>query len=246
MGRLVRYLGAKPKIAGALSAYITAHEGDMYVEPFLGSGAVFLRAAPHYPKAIASDANPDLMLMWRAIADGWLPPMVLTKTRWLELRADPNPSPERSFAGFACSYGGSWFGGYIQDRTTATTGKRRDYTDQARRSVVKIGRALARFHLETCDYTAHTPLMRPGVVVYCDPPYRDTQEYVGTEHYRGAFNHDRFWATMEEWSEAGATVLVSEYTAPEGWKAGWSERKTAWAGGTRRTESIESVWVRVT
>lgn len=48
-----------------------------------------------------------------------------------------------------------------------------------------------------------------GAVVYCDPPYKGTEEYV-----EGGFNHDEFWQWVREQSKNNP-VYVSEYSAPE-------------------------------
>jgi DNA adenine methylase len=236
----MRYLGGKQQMAKRMAPFITTHEGDLYVEPFVGSGAVFERVAPYYPKAIASDANPDLTLMWDAIAEGWTPPHVITKDRWLELKHS-EPSPERTYAGFVCSYGGSWFSRYVEDRyATIRNGKRYNAAAAMRGVTLRAGRLLAKYGVETCDYSEHTSLMRPGVVAYCDPPYAGTQSYAGV----GEFDSERFWNTMNEWSDLGASVLVSEWEAPEGWKVGWTQTKRMWTGGATSATKVESIWVR--
>lgn len=223
-----------------MAPFITTFEGDLYIEPFVGSAAVFERVAPYYPKAIAADANPDLTLLWNSIAEGWTPPFRITKQEWLELRDSP-ASPERSYAGFACSYGGSWFSAFIENRyEVIKNGKGYNSASAMRGVTLRAGRFLAKFGVETCDYGEHTPLMRPGVVVYCDPPYAGTQAYTGVD----ALDNERFWQTMNEWTELGASVLVSEWEAPEGWEVGWTQEKRMWAGGKDHTQKVESIWVR--
>ena len=47
----------------------------------------------------------------------------------------------------------------------------------------------------------------PNSVIYCDPPYK------GTSDYLNAFNHEKFWDWVVRQSEP---VFVSEYQAPKG------------------------------
>ncbi len=77
----MRYLGGKELIAGWVAQHVwSLREGrPFYLEPFLGSCAVFRRLAPHFERAVGSDAQEDLMLMWRAIATGWLPPVRVSR-----------------------------------------------------------------------------------------------------------------------------------------------------------------------
>lgn len=81
--------------------------------------------------------------------------------------------------------------------------------------------------------------VRPGDVVYCDPPYAET-----TGYKTGAFDTPRFWAITQAWAEAGANVFVSEYQAPEGWDVVWSKEQTiSLNGGTERNKkSIEKLF----
>jgi DNA adenine methylase len=50
------------------------------------------------------------------------------------------------------------------------------------------------------------------MLIYCDPPYRDTTGYAAT----GVFDHNEFWDVMRQWARQDNTVFVSEYTAPLG------------------------------
>src|SRR5258706_9320523 len=42
---------------------------ERYVEPFVGSGAVFFHLAP--PRALLSDTNPELIETYLALRDNW-------------------------------------------------------------------------------------------------------------------------------------------------------------------------------
>jgi site-specific DNA-adenine methylase len=62
---------------------------------------------------------------------------------------------------------------------------------------------------------AFTPV-RPGDVVYADPPYVNTTQY--GPRGGGYFDTPRFYRWAETMTELGARVFVSEYTIPEHWK----------------------------
>ena len=67
---------------------------------------------------------------------------------------------------------------------------------------------------------------REGDVVYCDPPYKNTQDY-GIQ-----FNSDVFW----EWARTrNYPVYVSEYQAPEDFVSIWSKEKRVLLNGESLT-----------
>jgi len=218
----MRYVGGKTRIAGWIVENVLRVSGNKskYLEPFVGSGAVFTRLSPFFSSATAGDAHPDLILMWQAIADGWEPPEHITREEYVKLRKSA-PSALRGFAGFGASFGGKFFGGYV-DTAWDEHWQRwtKPYLAAARTSVLKSRIPFNGATIACCDYRDHTP--DADTVVYCDPPYAGTLEYRGA----GAFDHGTFWQTMEEWSATGATVIVSEMQAPPNWTVlGQRERK---------------------
>lgn len=66
---------------------------------------------------------------------------------------------------------------------------------------------LAKVEFAQMDYTDYE--FREGDVVYCDPPYRNTENY---RHTKQKFDHDEFW----DWVRTrDYPVYVSEYNAPD-------------------------------
>jgi len=184
---------------------------ERYYEPFLGGGSVAEKMGRHFNECHYSDLHQDLILMWDAVVnDGWEPPSELTEEEYYSLK-DAEPSPLRAFAGFACSFGGKFYGGMARSRKT-------HYPSTGRRSVLR-GRAMAGQELTTFTHSSYEALSpMAGDVLYLDPPYVDT-----TGYKTGAFDSPRFWAVAQAWAEAGADVFVSEYQAPEGWEEVWSK-----------------------
>lgn len=209
----MQYMGGKARIAGKLAEVMlaTTPNRSHYLEPFMGGAYVLARMAPHFRYPAAGDIMPGLASYWAAIQCGWEPPAEMTLEEYQSLKDAPM-SPLKIFAGFGCSFGGKWFGGYGKqnvDRKHPTGhvshGSRK--TSMAKRT------ALANVLLSECSYEMWVP--GPGTVVYCDPPYAGTTTYKGTD----AFDSDPFWKTMERWADRGAHVFVSEYQAPSNWKA---------------------------
>lgn len=208
----MRYVGGKTKIAKWIAEQIKPLVGNKtcYLEPFVGSGATFAKHAPWFQRTIASDSHRDLILMWQAIANGWNPPEHVSKEEYFALKK-AEPSPLRGLVGFGASFRGKWFGGYV-DPTWATkwTPNTSSYMSAARTSVLKLADLFKRATILNVDYREH--VVDETMLVYCDPPYEGTLGYGET----GPFDSVAFWKTARTWRENGATVIVSESSAPEG------------------------------
>lgn len=214
----MQYLGGKYRIARHIERLVLAVKGDRetYIEPFLGGAATFSRIAPHFDLAFGYDIVPDLVMMWQAAINGWMPPTELDEETWRSLKTS-EPSALRGFAGFGCSFGGRWFEGYA--RRSPAAGRPTDETSTApgsSRSVVRQAARMQRATVRVLDYRdLHVP---PGAVIYADPPYVGTKGYSGTPK----FSTEQFWRFARSWVQSGAVVLVSERSAPEDFKSVWS------------------------
>jgi len=216
----VKHVGGK----GYLRRWVREHVlsvsagRTVYVEPFVGGGATFAEVSPAFPVTVAADAHPDLILLWQAVAAGWIPPASLSREEYAALKIAP-PSALRGFAGFACSFRGKWFAG--QDPPREHPGKRgpdgvrgRPWVDVAERqgctALRKQAPAFARATILRADYRAFRG--SPETVIYADPPYYGTEGYAC-----GAFDHVAFWRNADRWVDEGAIVVVSESVAPAHW-----------------------------
>lgn len=209
----MRYVGGKTKIASWVLENIAATKGDCthYIEPFVGSGAVFYRAAPLFDSASCGDSHEDLILLLQAIADGWEPPTFISREQYAQIKHAP-PSALRGFAGFGSSFGGKWFGGWV-DQSFDKSGKAitGPFAAAAAKSLTKMAGVLADAHIVRQQYHEWAPGL--GDFVYCDPPY------AGTQGYGSDFDHDKFWEVATTWAKGGATVLVSESNCE---RSGWT------------------------
>jgi len=211
----MQYMGGKARIAKKLTEVMLSMttERTFYLEPFMGGAWVLAQMAPHFSAPAAGDAMPDVALMWQAVQQGWVPPTEMSRERWYQLKDGP-PCPEKTFAGFGCSFGGKWFGGYAADNHK----KHIWQAGKTGRSIGVMRPSIVKTFISQGDYRRWIP--GPGTVVYCDPPYDGTTSYAGAI---GAFDSAQFWVTMEKWFADGATVFVSEYVAPSNWRCVWSQ-----------------------
>lgn len=197
----MQFQGGKARQAQAIGKVLKAIDRPNYVEPFVGGAWVLKEVASHFDKVTASDLHLDLVLLYQALQDGWEPPSELSEPEYQALKI-AEPSPLRAFAGYGCSFGGKWFGGYARGHTSPATGAR---------SLMRKAALLGPVLFQHCDYGEQVPDAQAAV--YCDPPYRNRTRLTQVP----PFDHDRFWRTMNAWVDDGAIVLISEETAAPGW-----------------------------
>lgn len=230
---------------------------------------VFARCAPA-AVLIANDMHPAISHMWKRAASGWKPPESLSEAEYLEIMArakatvlscagcqhegkHPGPLPVHTcaasqdplvgFAGFSASFGGKYFAGYARPRPATP-----NPVLGQRKTILKAAPLLARVRWYCADYrdvygpagsgALYEP--RAGDLVYFDKPYEGTTAYAGVP----AFDHAACWAWLAELSKSPAVILVSEFSAPAGWRREWvvsrkQESKYAQAGGTTRVSTRE-------
>ena len=197
----MQYMGGKFKIRKSLGAFINKNlDGRDYYEPFVGAAWVLgeVKAQNRH----AADYNPWLIIMWKALQKGWVPPDNVSEEEYKWYKDNkPLDDPMTAFCGFGCSFAAKWFGGYARESGI------RNYAMNARTTLLKQTPSVDSVHFAHINYK---DLLPEGAFVYCDPPYQNTTAYGAVE----AFNHDDFWQVMREWSKKN-TVIVSEYSAPE-------------------------------
>lgn len=233
------YLGGKGRagkhIAGAILSYIGDTTGKKYIEPFLGGGNSFKHIAPHFQHTSAGDAHEELMLAWQAAKDGYSFPEYISEEQYKQFQQDKTPSAIRGFVGFGCSFGGKWFGGFARSKQNGIG----YYSRSASKSFAEIGSLMKNTELRCHSFDYWSP--DSNTVCYCDPPYANTTGY------KNQLNSYHFWEVMNKWCDLGATVFVSEYYAPIGWKSIWEKplrRKIGKDGGGTGEMVVEKLFVR--
>lgn len=221
----MRYMGSKRRIADEILPIILKGRkpNQWFVEPFCGGCNITERVTG---KRIANDIHPELIAMYKALQNGWLPPKRITEEEYKRIMAAGSPEL-KGYAGFTHSFGALYGGTYrrqgdgraglvLEGAQLKGAYSNIDYVGQ--RSFNEITTMFK--NLVSVKFTQGTyyDLEIPkGSIVYCDPPYAGTSEYEVAK-----FNSTNFFQWCRVQKEEGHTVFVSEYTAPEDFKCVWS------------------------
>ena len=198
----MKYMGSKNRIAKHIVPILkeNRHKGQPYVEPFVG-GANLMNKMDGW--RIGADVHEYLIAFWQAFVLGWMPPAEFTEEQYKHVRENRDENkPLTGYVGFCLSYAGKWFGGWCRD----SKGKR-NYVDEAYRHMMKQRPDVVGVQFV---HSSYDKLVLPeNSLVYCDPPYAQTTKY------KDDFDHEAFWHWVVRTANAGHTVFVSEYDAPD-------------------------------
>ena len=232
----MRYFGGKqrllPKLVPVIQAEIDRSGAQTYWEPFVGGASVF--SAVRCPVKIASDVNEALSTLYTALQQGWEPPDTLSEDAYVCIKGIRDPKdPVTAFAGFGVSFGGKWFGGYCRAKQAG-----QNYVRAAKNGLLRkrAGFGNATFlHSSYADFSPSEP-----AVIYCDPPYAGTTPYAGAPKW----DPKAFWEWAKNIAKEGHTVLVSEYSHPDGTEPDciWPV-KTDMHGVGRTDGRSEKLWI---
>jgi len=198
----MQYLGGKTRIAKLIAAEIDKirKPGQWVWDPFCGGLSVSVALSKNGP-VYATDICAPLIALYKAVQNGWEPPITLTREEYSAARLLPDTDPLKAFVGFGCSFGGKWFGGYSSSRP-----KYARPIEGAAKIVKRDVSCGAKFG---CLDFLNQPIKPTSGIIYMDPPYS------GVTGYGSNFDHDRFCSNVREWS-AFTDVFVSEYNMPFG------------------------------
>lgn len=208
----MKYMGSKARHAKEMLPIILKDrkEGQWYVEPFVGGCNMIDKVSGN---RIGADVHEYLIEMWQAVSVGWFPDKsVITEENYQEIKNNKDVDKALTgFVGFACSFGGKWFGGWRRDGAGV-----RDYVSEAVNNAAKQFSKLKGVKFYCCAYD-NLAIIPPNSIIYCDPPYK------GTTKYKDDFNHDKFYDWCREKRKEGHTVFVSEYWMPEDFTCVWQK-----------------------
>jgi DNA adenine methylase len=210
----MKYMGSKNRIAKHILPIMLAErkEGQYWVEPFVGGANMIDKVDGN---RIGSDVNKYLIQALVDIRDN-VDLLPKDNTEFTEDDYKSLMSRDyrfKGYCGFVCSYGAKWLGGW--SRGKSADGSLRDYVNESYKNALKQSPNIQGVKLVESSYDE---LKIPdSSIIYCDPPY------AGTTKYKGDFNHDRFWKWCRDMNNAGHTVFVSEYNAPDDFECIWSK-----------------------
>lgn len=183
--QLLKWIGNKQRFAHEIISYFPAEYGT-YHEPFLGSGAVLGTLAP--TRAVASDACVSLAGIWSMLRTDPQRLVDAYRERWLAYQKDgigtyeavkarfnQSPNPEDLlFLSRSC------YGGVIRFRRdgymSTPIGVHRPVSPESLASRVRLWSERTQgVDFACCDFETSMEAAHAGDLVYCDPPYTDTQ-----------------------------------------------------------------------
>ena len=214
----MKYMGSKARHARELLEIVLADRkpGQWYVEPFVGGANMIDKVNGN---RIGADFNPWVACLWQAVADGWVPPDVVTEEEYKALRVARKVDALTAYAGFTLSFGGKFFGGYRRD-VAGTKGCIDNMKTQLRRAKQSLMTQAGSLQGVQFHHSSYDELPIPDQsIIYCVPPYAGTTGYA-----TGSFDHDKFWQWCRDRVTDGHKVFVSEYTAPDDWVSVWEKQ----------------------
>lgn len=224
----LRWAGGKRWLAGRLSPLLSARLGStgVYIEPFLGSGAIFFATQP--VRALLSDVNEGLITTFEQVARH--PRAIITRlsripaTRREYLRVRRwSPQSALDMAVRFIYLNRNCYGGLHRENQAGIFnvpyggGERNHLALCSDGAILDASRLLKRpaVKLRTCDFEKVLRLATAGDVVYCDPTYREVTRRQFDRYGRTVFqwrDQERLAGLAREAFERGATVILSNAT----------------------------------
>jgi DNA adenine methylase len=216
--QLLKWVGSKQRFAHEIVSYFPREIGR-YFESFLGSGAVLGTLAP--TTAVGSDVFPPLMEIWQTLrdeptqlkqryAERWHAMMKGDKmVEYEKIKASYNAKPNGADLVFLCR---SCYGGVVRFRkadgymSTPCGVHAPVPPDSFARRVDEWRKRTAGTEFLLLDYADAMERARKGDLVYCDPPYKDTQAIL---YGAQAFNLARLFEVIGRCKSRGVYVALS-------------------------------------
>ena len=216
--QLLKWIGNKQKQADAIIGYFPKHFGT-YFEPFLGSGGVLGVLAPRH--AIASDGFLPLIEIWRSLlidkeqlkqdyaARHALVAKLGKQRAYEQIRESYNTHPNGADLVFLCRacYGGVVRFRKLDGHMSTPVGIHDPIPPDRFANRVDAWHArTAGTEFHHMDFSAAMSLAGRDDLVYCDPPYRDSQSIL---YGAQAFSLHRLLQSIAECKSRGARVALS-------------------------------------
>ena len=191
--RFLRYPGGKRRILTFLMQHLPCAEDikGRYLEPFVGSGAVFFSLSPR--KAILSDINPDLIDLLLGIQkfpqDVWkiYQSFGSSKSDYQMIRGDMTLESIQERAARVLYLSRTCFKGMW--RTNKQGQFNVGYGGEDRRWVINehnlidVSKALKPARIKCVDFEKTVRQAKAGDFIFLDPPYKPGYKYATNDHY---------------------------------------------------------------
>jgi DNA adenine methylase len=216
--QFLKWIGNKQRFAAEIVSLFPKRFGT-YIEPFLGSAAVMATLSP--TKAVGSDVFKPLIEIWRTLQLDPDIPCQWYRDRWEQCRrlgkeaayerikADYNKSPNGPDLLFLCR---SCYGGVVRFRKadgfmSTPCGPHQPIPPESfERRAKEWRRRLRHVEFVHADYQRSMTSAEKGDLIYCDPPYSDSQ---GILYGAQSFSLRRLLEVIQECKERGVNVALS-------------------------------------
>lgn len=222
----LKWAGGKRALMDEILTRLPDGPIELYVEPFLGGGAVFLELARQgrIRKAILNDRNPELVATWSMVRDE--PEALIEAVRqwdaceatYYHVRDELEPAaldPVTQAARVVWLNRTCFNGLYRKNRSghfNVPFGRYKSvHIDEDNLRAVSV--ALANVVIYDFDFESILEMAGPGAVVYCDPPYWPVSKTASFNCYDGlAFGveeQERLAACFAALPDQGAYGILS-------------------------------------
>lgn len=215
------YLGGKKQLAARIASMLEQIPHNLYAEPFVGMGGVFLRRSL-IPKAeVINDRSGDVITLFRILQRHYpqfmeVMKFQLTSRREFErlVATDPSTLTDLERAARFLYLQRLAFGGKITGRSFGV-----DTVGSARFNIGRLGIILEEVHerlsgvvIENLDWREFIDRYdRPGALFHLDPPYFGNEGDYG----KGAFSRDRIAEMAEHLVTIKGRFMISLNDRPE-------------------------------
>jgi DNA adenine methylase len=216
--QLLKWIGNKQRQADAIIAHFPTNYGT-YFEPFLGSGGVLGVLAPN--RAVASDAFGPLIEIWQTLHND----KELLKQQYTEryaliermgkrqayeqVLADYNAGPNGADLLFLCR---ACYGGVVRFRKvdgymSTPVGAHHPVPPESFGNRVELWQERTKgTQFLHADFAVAMRAAKPGDLIYCDPPYTDSQAIL---YGAQAFSLERLLGEICACKSRGVTIVLS-------------------------------------
>lgn len=214
----MKYMGSKNRIAKYIVPIIQKAIDNngikSYYEPFAGGMNMIDKI--ECENKIANDIHPQLIAMWQALQSGWIPPEHISEEEYNYVKNNQSTLPPYyvGYVGFCATFGARYFQGYARGfKNDGVTP--RDHSNESYRNIMKQLPLLENVTFICGDYKE---LDINNSVIYCDPPYENTQKYSSVS----SFNYSEFWDWCRHLDKSNI-LFVSGYDAPSDFTCIWQK-----------------------
>lgn len=216
--QLLKWIGNKQRFALQICNQFPSDIG-IYYEPFLGSGAVL--ATIGHGKSVGSDVYKPLVEIWQCLAKNPDQLIQWYRSRWNECHnGDPkdgyeavlkkfNETPNGADFVYLCR---SCYGGVVRFRkadgymSTPCGPHNPIAPDSFARRVREWAQCVEGATFEHTDFEAAFEQAEKGDLIYCDPPYVDSQKIL---YGAQTFSLSRLYKMIDQVSRRGVRVALS-------------------------------------